>query len=77
LLTAVLVARAQARGVLITWAVVAATASILLLAVPGDTVLRAVVSLAAAPMAGLAVVLIFVLANSSPEATADTDEACS
>ncbi|WP_116201869.1 hypothetical protein [Amycolatopsis circi] len=74
LLTAVLVARAQARRVLITWAVVAATASVLLLAVPGDTVLRAVVALAAAPMTGLAVVLGFVLDNASAKATHDSDE---
>jgi O-antigen/teichoic acid export membrane protein len=77
LLTAVLVAWAQAHRVLITWAVVAVTAAALLLAVPGDTVVRAVVGLAAAPMAGLAVVLAFVLAHSSKEATSDTGEACS
>ncbi|MFD2468433.1 hypothetical protein [Amycolatopsis silviterrae] len=72
LLTAVLVARAHARRVLITWAVVAATASVLLLAVPGDTVLRAVIALAAAPMTGLAVVLTFVLANSSAGESRET-----
>ncbi|GAA1019853.1 MULTISPECIES: hypothetical protein [Amycolatopsis] len=77
LLTAVLVARAQANRVLITWAVVAVTAAALLLAIPGDTVLRAVVSLAVAPMAGLVVVLVFVLTNSAAEATSDTGEACS
>ncbi|WP_275295304.1 hypothetical protein [Amycolatopsis sp. La24] len=74
LLTAVLVARAQARRVLITWTVVAATASVLLLAVPGDTVFRAVIALAAAPMTGLAVVLAFVLVNSSIMATNHSDE---
>jgi O-antigen/teichoic acid export membrane protein len=61
LLTAVLVARTQANRVLTTWAVVAATASAILLFFPGDTVLRAVVALAVAPTLGLVVVLAFVL----------------
>ncbi|QXV61022.1 lipopolysaccharide biosynthesis protein [Amycolatopsis sp. TNS106] len=61
LLTAVLVARTQARLVLITWTVVTGTASLFLLFLPGDTVFRAVVALAVAPTLGLAVVVAFVL----------------
>ncbi|MEU4518037.1 hypothetical protein AB0F52_04860 [Amycolatopsis sp. NPDC024027] len=61
LLTAVLIARTQARLVLVTWAVVTGTASLVLLFLPGDTVFRAVVALAVAPTLGLAVVLAFVL----------------
>ena len=61
LMTAVLVARTQANKVLVTWAVVAAVTSLVLLLLPGDTVLKAVVGLAAGPTAGLAVVLMFVL----------------
>jgi O-antigen/teichoic acid export membrane protein len=61
LLTAVLIARTQARLVLVTWAVVTGTASLILVLLPGDTVFRAVVALAAAPTLGLAVVLAFVL----------------
>jgi O-antigen/teichoic acid export membrane protein len=71
LLTAVLVARTQAKLVLVTWAVVTGTASLLLLFLPGDTVFRAVVALAAAPTLGLAVVLAFVLRR-APESTAVT-----
>ncbi|MEV4599409.1 hypothetical protein AB0K15_18605 [Amycolatopsis sp. NPDC049253] len=74
LLTAVLVARTQARRVLITWAVVAATAAVLLLALPGDAVLRAVIALAVAPTVGLVVVLAFVLGKSPVEATSGTGE---
>ncbi|MEV0066837.1 MULTISPECIES: lipopolysaccharide biosynthesis protein [unclassified Amycolatopsis] len=77
LLTAVLIARTQARRVLVTWAVVAATASVLLLVLPGDTVLRAVIALAAAPTVGLVVVLAFVLGKSPVEATSGTGEASS
>jgi O-antigen/teichoic acid export membrane protein len=64
LLTAVLVARTQANRVLVTWAVVTVTASAILLFFPGDTVSRAVIALAAAPVAGLVVVLAFVLERS-------------
>jgi O-antigen/teichoic acid export membrane protein len=64
LLTAVLVARTQANRVLVTWAVVTVTAAAILLFGPGDTVLRAVLALAAAPVAGLVVVLAFVLGRS-------------
>jgi hypothetical protein len=80
LLTAVLVARTQAKLVLVTWAVVTGTASLLLLFLPGDTVFRAVVALAAAPTLGLAVVLAFVLRR-APEpvsgTTVDTGETSS
>ncbi|RSD19660.1 lipopolysaccharide biosynthesis protein [Amycolatopsis eburnea] len=71
LLTAVLVARTQARLVLLTWAVVTGTASLLLVLLPGDTVFRAVVALAAAPTLGLAVVLAFVL-RKAPETVPGT-----
>lgn len=71
LLTAVLVARTQAKLVLLTWAVVTGTASLLLVLLPGDTVFRAVVALAVAPTLGLAVVLAFVLRR-APESTAVT-----
>lgn len=61
LLAAVLVAQAKATKVLITWAaVVVATAGVLLF-FPGDTVVRAVVGLAAGPTVGLAVVMAFVV----------------
>ncbi|MBE1500165.1 O-antigen/teichoic acid export membrane protein [Amycolatopsis lexingtonensis] len=71
LLTAVLVARTQARLVLLTWAIVTGTASLLLVLLPGDTVFRAVVALAAAPTLGLAVVLAFVL-RKAPETVPGT-----
>jgi O-antigen/teichoic acid export membrane protein len=71
LLTAVLVARTQAKLVLVTWAVVTGTASLLLVLLPGDTVFRAVVALAAAPTLGLAVVLAFVLRR-APETAMGT-----
>ncbi|GAA3559080.1 hypothetical protein GCM10022222_48380 [Amycolatopsis ultiminotia] len=61
LMTAVLVARTQANRVLVTWAVVAVTTALVLLLVPGDTVLRAVLGLAIGPTAGLVVALGFVL----------------
>jgi O-antigen/teichoic acid export membrane protein len=61
LLTSVLVARTQANKVLVTWAVVAVSAAAVLLFWPGDTVLRAVIALAAGPTLGLIVVLAFVL----------------
>lgn len=61
LMTAVLVARTQANRVLVTWAVVAVTTALVLTLVPGDTVLRAVLGLAAGPTAGLVVALGFVL----------------
>ncbi len=71
LLTAVLVARTQARLVLVTWAIVTGTASLLLVLLPGETVFRAVVALAAAPTLGLAVVLAFVL-RKAPESVSGT-----
>ncbi|WP_439384403.1 lipopolysaccharide biosynthesis protein [Amycolatopsis lexingtonensis] len=71
LLTAVLVARTQARLVLLTWAIVTGTASLMLVLLPGDTVFRAVVALAAAPTLGLAVVLAFVL-RKAPETVSGT-----
>ena len=80
LLTAVLVARTQARLVLVSWAVVTGLASLILLFLPGDTVFRAVIALAAAPTVGLAVVLALVLRR-APEsglaATSGTGETSS
>jgi O-antigen/teichoic acid export membrane protein len=61
LLAAVLVARKQANKVLAAWAVVAVAAALVLLFLPGDTLLRAVIGLAVGPTLGLAVVLGFVL----------------
>jgi O-antigen/teichoic acid export membrane protein len=61
LMTAVLVARTQANKVLITWAVVAASTALVLLLLPGGTLLKAVAGLAAGPTVGLAVVVVFVL----------------
>lgn len=75
LLAAVLVAQAKATKVLITWAaVVVATAGVLLF-FPADTIVRAVVGLAAGPTIGLAVVMAFVvrgpgaIGNSQPSET--------
>ncbi|HKN53500.1 MAG TPA: hypothetical protein VJX66_13425 [Amycolatopsis sp.] len=61
LMTAVLVARTQANKVLVTWAVVAASTALVLLLMPGDTLVKAVSGLAAGPTVGLVVVLVFVL----------------
>jgi O-antigen/teichoic acid export membrane protein len=74
LLTAVLVARTQANRVLVTWAVVAATAAAILLFGPGDPILRAVVGLAVAPTVGLAVVLVFVLRRTQVAGNAEAPE---
>ncbi|SFP67429.1 hypothetical protein SAMN05421810_10361 [Amycolatopsis arida] len=65
LLGAVLVARVQARRVLVTWAVVAATTALALAFGPGDTVLRAVLGLVLGPTTGLAVALTFVARRAS------------
>ncbi|MET7997874.1 hypothetical protein ABZU76_44015 [Amycolatopsis sp. NPDC005232] len=61
LMTAVLVARTQANKVLVTWAVVAVSTALVLLLLPGDTILRAVVGLAVGPTVGLVVAAAFVL----------------
>ena len=61
LMTAVLVARTQANKVLVTWAVVAVSTALVLLFLPGDTILRAVVGLAVGPTVGLVVAAAFVL----------------
>jgi O-antigen/teichoic acid export membrane protein len=61
LMTAVLVARTQANKVLVTWAVVAVSTALVLLFLPGDTILRAVAGLAAGPTVGLVVAAAFVL----------------
>ncbi|WP_396286739.1 lipopolysaccharide biosynthesis protein [Amycolatopsis sp. PS_44_ISF1] len=61
LMTAVLVARTQANKVLVTWAVVAVSTVLVLLFLPGDTILRAVVGLGVGPTAGLVVAASFVL----------------
>jgi hypothetical protein len=57
----VLVARTQANKVLVTWAVVAVSTALVLLFLPGDTILRAVVGLAVGPTVGLVVAAAFVL----------------
>ncbi|MFC3454521.1 hypothetical protein [Amycolatopsis speibonae] len=67
LLAAVLVAQAKAKKVLITWAAVVAATVLVLLFFPGDTVVRAVVGLAAGPTVGLLVVMSFVV-RGTPEA---------
>ncbi|WP_407655579.1 hypothetical protein [Amycolatopsis rhabdoformis] len=61
LMTAVLVARTQANKVLVTWAVVAVSTALVLVLLPGDTILRAVVGLAVGPTVGLVVAAAFVL----------------
>ncbi|HWD02285.1 MAG TPA: hypothetical protein VG674_07525 [Amycolatopsis sp.] len=61
LMTAVLVARTQANKVLATWAVVAVSTALVLLLLPGGTILRAVAGLAAGPTVGLVVAAVFVL----------------
>ncbi|SEP52967.1 hypothetical protein [Amycolatopsis saalfeldensis] len=61
LMTAVLVARTQANKVLVTWAVIAVSTALVLLFLPGDTILRAVVGLAVGPTVGLVVAAAFVL----------------
>ncbi|MER6664108.1 hypothetical protein ABT256_06140 [Amycolatopsis japonica] len=61
LLAAVLVAQAKATKVLITWAAVVVATALVLLFFPGDTVVRAVVGLAAGPTVGLLVVMAFVV----------------
>ncbi|WP_033293004.1 hypothetical protein [Amycolatopsis jejuensis] len=61
LMTAVLVARTQANKVLATWAVVAVSTALVLLLVPGDPVLRAVLGLAVGPTVGLVAALAFVV----------------
>ncbi|OXM46254.1 hypothetical protein [Amycolatopsis alba] len=66
LLAAVLVAQAKATKVLITWAAVVAATALVLLFFPGDTVVRAVVGLAAGPTVGLMVVMSFVV-RGTPE----------
>ncbi|GAB3720249.1 hypothetical protein GCM10027598_33680 [Amycolatopsis oliviviridis] len=66
LLAAVLVAQAKATKVLITWAAVVAATALVLLFFPGDTVVRAVVGLAAGPTVGLLVVMGFVV-RGTPE----------
>ncbi|MEV7554889.1 hypothetical protein AB0N89_35195 [Amycolatopsis sp. NPDC089917] len=66
LLAAVLVAQAKAKKVLITWAAVVVATALVLLFFPGDTVVRAVVGLAAGPTVGLLVVMGFVV-RGTPE----------
>ncbi|WP_181775174.1 polysaccharide biosynthesis protein [Amycolatopsis pittospori] len=66
LLAAVLVAQAKATKVLITWAAVVVATALVLLFFPGDTVVRAVVGLAAGPTVGLLVVMGFVV-RGTPE----------
>ncbi|WP_410655992.1 hypothetical protein [Amycolatopsis sp. lyj-112] len=61
LLAAVLVAQAKAVKVLITWAAVVVATALVLLFFPGDTIVRAVVGLAAGPTVGLLVVMAFVV----------------
>lgn len=65
LLAAVLVAQAKAVKVLITWAAVVVATALVLLFFPGDTIVRAVVGLAAGPTVGLLVVMAFVVRGPS------------
>ncbi|WP_394360077.1 lipopolysaccharide biosynthesis protein [Amycolatopsis sp. SB7-3] len=67
LLAAVLVARAKAGKVLVTWAAVVISTALVLLLLPGDTVFRAVVGLSLGPAIGLVVVISFVLSSTGVE----------
>jgi O-antigen/teichoic acid export membrane protein len=69
LLAAVLVARTEARRVLVTWAVVAAVSAAVLLCWPGGAVLRAVLGLIAGPTVGIAVAAWFVLRRTGESGT--------
>lgn len=71
LLAAVLVAQAKATKVLITWAAVVVATALVLLFFPGDTVMRAVVGLAAGPTVGLLVVMAFVVRGGPGTTKAD------
>jgi O-antigen/teichoic acid export membrane protein len=74
LMGAVLVARKQANRLLVTWAVVAVSTALVLLFLPGDSILRAIMALIVGTGLGLVVVLVFVLRRVPTAASADQPE---